>query len=109
MVLKIKPGLKTVIGRVISNRMQKSVVVEYTWQTRHPLYKRIYKKRTKLYAHDEHNQCTIGDIVKLEPTLPLSKMKRWNVLEIVRKELDIDLSAIDIQANNGGPPTPQRA
>lgn len=99
----IKLG-RTVLGKVVSDRMMKSVVVEYTWFKRHPVYKKVVRKRTKLYAHDEHNECRIGDTVRLEPVRRLSKTKHWNVLEIVRKELGMD--TLDVQRLNGGERTP---
>jgi len=76
---------KVRIGRVVSDKMQKTVVVEVERLTAHPLYgKRI--KRTKRYkAHDEHNQCRVGDLVKIMETRPLSKTKRWRVVEILER------------------------
>lgn len=76
---------KVRIGCVVSDKMQKTVVVEVERLTAHPLYgKRI--KRTKRYkAHDEYNQCRVGDIVKIMETRPLSKTKRWRVVEILQR------------------------
>ncbi|MEO0140755.1 MAG: 30S ribosomal protein S17 [candidate division WOR-3 bacterium] len=76
---------KTVKGTVISDRMDKSVVVVTETLARHPLYGKFVRKRKKLYAHDEENQCSVGDVVLLAETRPLSKTKRWRVVKIVKK------------------------
>jgi small subunit ribosomal protein S17 len=76
---------KTRVGVVVSNKMDKTVVVQVTRRLRHPVYGKVVKKKPKFYAHDEKNQCTAGDTVKIEETRPLSKQKRWRVIEIVRK------------------------
>ncbi len=73
------------IGRVVSNRMQKTIVVAVQRLLRHPVYQKTIKKTSKLYAHDEKGECQIGDLVKLIETRPLSKLKRWRLLEIVEK------------------------
>ena len=76
---------KEVIGNVVSNRMNKTIVVQVVRKRSHPLYTRVISKAKKFYAHDEKNQAHIGDVVRLEETRPLSKMKRWRLKEIVRK------------------------
>ena len=73
------------IGRVVSNRMQKTIVVAVQRLLRHPVYQKTIKKSSKLYAHDEKGECQIGDLVKVMETRPLSKLKRWRLLEIVEK------------------------
>lgn len=73
------------IGRVVSNRMQKTIVVVVQRLLRHPVYQKTIKKSSKLYAHDEKGECQIGDLVKVMETRPLSKLKRWRLLEIVEK------------------------
>ena len=73
------------IGRVVSNRMQKTIVVAVQRLLRHSVYQKTIKKSSKLYAHDEKGECQIGDLVKLIETRPLSKLKRWRLLEIVEK------------------------
>ncbi len=73
------------IGRVISNKMQRTVVVEVEQLVQHPKYKKYIPKRTKLYAHDKDNQCKVGDLVKIIQTRPLSKLKRWRVCEILER------------------------
>ena len=76
---------KTRTGKVISNKMDKTIVVAIEEHVKHPLYKKIVKDSYKLKAHDEHNECNIGDTVKVMETRPLSKDKRWRLVEIVEK------------------------
>jgi small subunit ribosomal protein S17 len=72
-------------GRVISNRMQSTVVVTVERLLQHPRYKRTIKRTNKLYAHDEKNECKVGDKVKVMETRPLSKLKRWRVVSVLEK------------------------
>jgi small subunit ribosomal protein S17 len=76
---------KTRTGKVISNKMQKTIVVAVEDHVKHPLYKKIVKRTFKLKAHDENNECNIGDTVKVMETRPLSKEKRWRLVEVVEK------------------------
>ena len=76
---------KEVIGNVVSNRMHKTIVVQVVRQKSHPLYSRVISKAKKFYAHDEKNEAHVGDVVKLEETRPLSKLKRWKLKEVLRK------------------------
>lgn len=76
---------KTRIGVVVSNKMQKSIVVAIERKVAHPIYKKYFKKTTKLMAHDEKNECNIGDVVKIMETRPLSKRKNWRLVEIIEK------------------------
>ena len=77
-------GRKTTkIGVVVGSKMKKTVMVMVERQMRHPLYKKIVKKRKKFLAHDEYEKCKLGDMVKIVETRPLSKLKRWRVMEIV--------------------------
>lgn len=76
---------KTRVGKVVSDKMDKTVVVAVENRVMHPLYKKTVKRTYKLYAHDEKNECGIGDTVKVMETRPLSKTKRWRVVEIVEK------------------------
>ena len=76
---------KTLTGKVISNKMQKTIVVAVEDHVKHPLYNKIVKKTYKLKAHDENNECNIGDTVKVMETRPLSKDKRWRLVEIVER------------------------
>jgi small subunit ribosomal protein S17 len=80
------PGLKkTRNGKVTSNKMDKTVVVQVERLVKHPKYKKYIKQRTRFKAHDERNACNIGDEVRIVETRPLSKDKRWAVLEVTRK------------------------
>ena len=76
---------KTRIGKVLSNKMDKTIVVGIENHVKHPLYGKIVKKTYKLKAHDENNECNIGDTVKVMETRALSKDKRWRLVEIVEK------------------------
>ena len=76
---------KTQVGKVVSNKMDKTIVVAIEDHVKHPLYKKIVKRTYKLKAHDEMNECNIGDTVKVMETRPLSKDKRWRLVEIVEK------------------------
>ncbi len=76
---------KTLIGYVTSNKMAKTIVVEVTRQKSHPMYGRVISRTNKFYAHDEHNTAHVGDVVKIEETRPLSKLKRWRLAEVLRK------------------------
>jgi small subunit ribosomal protein S17 len=73
----------TKIGVVIAKKMAKTVTVSVERQLRHPLYKKIVKKRKKFLAHDEHEKCQVGDVVRIIETRPISARKRWRVVEIV--------------------------
>ncbi|MCD7724758.1 MAG: 30S ribosomal protein S17 [Clostridiales bacterium] len=76
---------KTRTGKVTSNKMDKTIVVAIEDHVKHPLYKKIVKRTYKLKAHDEKNECNIGDTVKVMETRPLSKDKRWRLVEIVER------------------------
>ena len=76
---------KVRVGKVVSNKMDKSIVVTVERRVKHRLYKKFFRKTTKFMAHDEKNECTIGDTVKIMETRPLSKMKRWRLVEVVQK------------------------
>ncbi|MCS7176019.1 MAG: 30S ribosomal protein S17 [Candidatus Kapabacteria bacterium] len=73
------------IGRVVSNKANKTIVVTIERDVMHPLYKKTYKRTTKVMAHDEHNQCQIGDLVKVVEWRPLSRRKRWMLVEILQR------------------------
>ena len=76
---------KTRVGIVVSDKMDKTIVVAIKDNVRHPLYNKIIKRTIKLKAHDEENTCNIGDTVEIMETRPLSKEKRWRVVEIIEK------------------------
>jgi small subunit ribosomal protein S17 len=93
------------VGTVISNKMDKTIVVSVVSLKKHRIYKRTYKQTKHFYAHDEENTCQIGDVVRIEETRPLSKLKRWRLVEVLKlgsgivpveevlAEADPDLSA----------------
>ncbi len=76
---------KTKIGKVVSNNMNKSIVVSVERRVKHPLYRKYFRKTSKFMAHDDQNQCEVGDLVRIMETRPLSKTKRWRLIEIVEK------------------------
>jgi small subunit ribosomal protein S17 len=73
------------VGQVVSTKMQKTIVVEIEMRKAHPKYKRVMKTNKKFYAHDEQNSARVGDVVRIRETRPLSKLKRWQLEEIVRR------------------------
>lgn len=76
---------KTRVGKVLSNKMDKTIIVKEEKRIMHPIYKKYFKKTTKFAAHDPKNTCDIGDTVRIMETRPLSKTKRWRLVEIVEK------------------------
>ena len=76
---------KTRIGVVTSNKMNKTITVAVERKVKHPIYGKFVKKTTKFHPHDEKDECTMGDIVKIMETRPLSKTKRWRLVEVVEK------------------------
>ena len=76
---------KTRVGKVVSDKMDKTIVVAVETRVAHPLYKKIVNRTYKLKAHDENNECTVGDKVRVMETRPLSKDKRWRLIEIIEK------------------------
>jgi small subunit ribosomal protein S17 len=88
------------VGSVVESKMAKTIVVEVIRRVPHPLYKRIISKRRKFYAHDEQGEANVGDVVRIIECRPLSKLKRWQLKEVLRKAVQVttDLSAIGIQA-----------
>ena len=75
---------KTRVGQVVSNKMEKTIVVAVVRRVPHAKFGKIVKRTKKLYAHDEKNQCSIGDLVRVEETRPLSRLKRWQLVEVLR-------------------------
>ena len=73
------------IGVVLSNKMDKSITIAVKWKEKHPIYGKFVSKTKKFHAHDEKNECNIGDTVKIMETRPLSKTKRWRLVEIIEK------------------------
>ncbi len=86
---------KEVVGEVMSNRMHKTIVVQVTRKKSHPFYGRVIARHKKFYAHDEKNEAHVGDFVRLEETRPLSKLKRWQLKEIIRKAALVPEAAVE--------------
>jgi small subunit ribosomal protein S17 len=82
---KIRPAPRALTGKVVSNKMEKTVLVEVVRVGRHSLYKKVIRRKTKIKAHDEQNQCKVGDQVKIVYSRPISKDKHWRVAEIFEK------------------------
>jgi small subunit ribosomal protein S17 len=82
---EIRNSRKVIIGKVVSNKMQKTIVVAVERKVMHPKYGKFIKMTSKFKAHDEKNECSINDVVKLMETRPLSKDKRWRLVEIIEK------------------------
>ena len=82
---KAAPRQKTMVGRVASNKMTKTVVVEVEKLRRHPIYHRSIRRLARYKVHDEQNSCNVGDLVRIAGTRPLSKEKRWRVVEILER------------------------
>ena len=76
---------KTRVGKVVSDKMDKTIVIAFADNVKHPTYGKIIKRTVKIHAHDENNECGIGDTVKVMETRPLSKSKRWRLVEIIEK------------------------
>lgn len=76
---------KTEVGKVVSNKMDKTIVVAVEDSVKHPIYKKVIKHTVRLKAHDENNECSIGDRVRVMETRPLSKDKRWRLIKILEK------------------------
>ena len=81
----LNPDMQFSVGVVVSNKMEKSVVVAVKTKEKHPIYGKFVNKTTKFVAHDEKNECSEGDTVRIMETRPLSKSKRWRLVEIVEK------------------------
>lgn len=81
-----KMSERLIVGKVISNKMNKTIVVQIERKVKHPLYGKYVRRFTKMYAHDENNACQIGDIVSIKQGRPLSKLKRWKLIEVVSRE-----------------------
>src|SRR5450432_3638421 len=84
------------VGKVVSTKMQKTIVVEVSRRVPHPLYKRIIGKRKKFYAHDEEASAKTGDIVRIVECRPLSKLKRWQLAEVIRRAAQVAVAPKDL-------------
>ena len=79
--------IRTVQGRVVSNKMDKTITVAVERKVKHPIYGKFIKRTTKLHAHDETNQCNEGDVVTVRECRPLSKSKNWTLVEVITKAI----------------------
>lgn len=93
---------KILLGEVVSDRMHKTITVKVERRIRHPIYERVVKRSKKYHAHDEHNQCQMGDQVRIVETRPLSKTKRWRVVEIVRRRAGTESVEVADPTADGG-------
>jgi small subunit ribosomal protein S17 len=84
------------VGQVISTKMAKTIVVEVSRRVPHPLYKRIVNKRKKFYAHDEQGTARMGDVVRIIENRPLSKLKRWQLAEVIRRAAQVGAQPADL-------------
>jgi len=96
---RVQGRRKEVVGEVVSSRMHKTIVVQVTRKKSHPFYGRVIARQKKFYAHDEKNQARVGDVVRLEETRPLSKLKRWKLKDIVRKAALLPEAAVEPASN----------
>ena len=81
---------RVLIGKVVSNSRDKTIAVLVERKVRHPIYKKYIKRSTKVHAHDEKNECGLGDVVKVSDSKPFSKTKNWALVEVVEKSVSID-------------------
>jgi small subunit ribosomal protein S17 len=77
---------RSIIGQVVSDKMNKTIVVQVERKVKHPVYGKYVKRTSKMYVHDEENSSRVGDVVRIQQTRPLSKTKRWKLVEIVKRE-----------------------
>jgi len=84
------------VGEVVSTKMTKTIVVEVSRRVPHPLYKRIIGKRKKFYAHDEDGKAKLGDVVRIVECRPLSKLKRWQLAEVVRRAAQVGVQPVEL-------------
>jgi small subunit ribosomal protein S17 len=84
------------VGQVVSTKMAKTIVVEVSRRVPHPLYKRIIGKRKKFYAHDEQGTAKMGDVVRIIECRPLSKLKRWRLMEVIRRAAQVAVKPADL-------------
>ena|SRR5437763_3926412 len=84
-VVRKKSRRQQKVGRVVSNKMDKTIVVIVESLKKHRIYKRTYKQTKRFHAHDEENTCQVGDVVRIEESRPLSKLKRWRLVEVVKR------------------------
>ena len=84
------------MGRVVQNSMDKTVIVAVEWRQRHPLYKKSIRRVTRFFVHDGENRCSLGDVVRIEETRPISRLKRWRIMEIVEQHEVAEVKPIEL-------------
>ena len=84
------------VGRVVSNKMDKTVVVAVQWQQRNRLYSKAQRRITKFYAHDRDNSCSLGDLVRIEETRPLSRLKNWRVIDVLERREVAEVKPVEL-------------
>ena len=94
-----KAGRATKVGEVVSTSMAKTIVVKVDMKKAHPLYRRVIRRSKKFYAHDEQGTARVGDVVRIEETRPMSKLKRWRLLDIVRRPAIVETEAAEEKAS----------
>lgn len=100
----VRQRRKVRVGRVVSDKMAKTVVVEVAWRQAHPLYKKAIRRLSRFVVHDPQKMCQLGDLIRIEETRPLSKTKRWRVLEVLVRGQVVELPPEE-QAGREGLPT----
>ena len=85
---EIDKKVRTLYGKVVSDRMDKTAVVMLERQVKHPLYEKYIRRSTKLHVHDEHNECAVGDKVSIQECRPVSKMKSWRLVEVIKRGVE---------------------
>ncbi|BDC48207.1 hypothetical protein F183_A05230 [Bryobacterales bacterium F-183] len=96
-----KPNKQEKIGQVVSDKMEKTIVVQTSRRVAHPLYKRIVTKHKKFYAHDEKGEAKIGDVVRIVECRPMSRLKRWELGEVLRKAVIVTIDLPEAAAESG--------
>ena len=81
---------RVLTGKVVSNSREKTIAVLIERRVRHPIYKKYIKRSTKVHAHDEKNECDLGDVVRVSESKPFSKTKNWSLIEVIEKSVSID-------------------
>jgi small subunit ribosomal protein S17 len=97
------------VGEVVSNKMQKTIVVQVTRRVSHPVYKRVIKLRKKFYAHDEQQTAKMGDTVRIVESRPLSRLKRWQLVEVVRRAVQVGVEPAALEIEGAGAKTAKPA
>ncbi|GIU75146.1 MAG: 30S ribosomal protein S17 [Bryobacteraceae bacterium] len=85
------------VGQVVSTKMAKTIVVEVARRVPHPLYKKIVTRRKKFYAHDEQGAARLGDVVRIVESRPLSRLKRWRLVEVIRRAADTSVPQVELE------------